>query len=83
MTCVGDRRAVHDRADLGHVEVVGGALAPCASCVLDADVDDEGARRHQVAGGDQLADPDLVGDVGEDLAQAACWSPRFGVAVTP
>ena len=32
--------------------------------------------------GDQLAEPDLVSDVREDMPQTAL-SPRFGVAVTP
>ncbi len=55
--------------DLAHVEVGGGA-ADLSELVLHADVDDEGAGLDQMTGGDQLADPDLVGDVGEHLAQA-------------
>ena len=51
---VSHRRAVHDLRDLGHV-VVGGCLAHGAQLFLDADVDDESARRHQMARRDQLA----------------------------
>ena len=71
---VGDRRAVHDLRHLGHV-VIRHGLADRAQLVLHAHVDDEGPRRHEVAGGDQLAQPDLVGDVVEDLAQALPVAP--------
>ncbi len=81
---VRDRRPVHDRVDLGHVEIVGRA-AHLGELVLDADIDDEGARRHEMAGGDQFADPDLIGDVGEHRAQTALVAPvgRRGDAIDP
>ena len=81
---LGDRRAVHDLGDLGHVEVRGG-LAHRTQLVLHADVDDEGARRHEMARGDQLAQPDLVADIVEDLAQALAVAPvrRCGDAEDP
>ena len=65
---IGHRRLVHDRVDLAHVEVGGGATDRL-ELVLDADVDDEGPGLHQMPRGNQLADPDLVGDVGEHFAQ--------------
>ena len=66
---VGDGRAVHDARHLRHVEIRHG-LSDGPQLVLHAHVDDEGARRHQVARGDQFAQPHLVGDIVEDLPQA-------------
>ena len=66
---IGHRRLVHDRVDLAHVEVGSGA-ADLIEIVLDADVDHEGAGLDQMARRNELADPDLVGDIGEHLAQA-------------
>jgi hypothetical protein len=81
---VGYRRAVHDLRDLGHI-VVGGRLAHGAQLFLHADVDDEGAWWHQMARGDQLAQPDLVADIVEDLAQPLAIAPvrRGGDAEDP
>ena len=66
---IGHRRLVHDRVDLAHVEVGSGA-ADLIEIVPDADVDHEGAGLDQMARRNELADPDLVGDIGEHLAQA-------------
>jgi hypothetical protein len=47
--------------------------SPCADvfqCVLHADIDHESTRRNQVPGRDHLAQSDLVGHVGKDIAQA-------------
>ncbi len=65
---VGDGGAVHDARDLRHVEIRHG-LADRTQLVLHAHVDDEGARRHKMARGNQLAQTHLVGDIVEDLAQ--------------
>ena len=66
---VGDRGAVHDACHLCHVEIRQ-CLAHRAQFVLHSDVDDKGARRHEMAGGDQFTQPDLVTYVVEDLTQA-------------
>ena len=66
---IGHRRLVHDRVDLAHVEV-GSGTPDLIEIVLDADVDHEGAGLDQMARRNELADPDLVGDIGEHLAQA-------------
>ncbi|SLN51244.1 hypothetical protein PSA7680_02660 [Pseudoruegeria aquimaris] len=71
---VGDGRAVHDAGNLGHVEVES-RLAHLLQLLAHAHVDHEGARRHQVARGDQLTEPDLVGHIVEDLAQPLPVAP--------
>ena len=86
----GDRPLVHDRVDRAHVEI-GGGLANLLERRLGADVDDEGARPHQVARADQLAEHDLVGDIGEHRPQTLpiatvgrcgdAVDPGFGVAL--
>lgn len=63
---IGDGRLVENRLDFRHVEVSGSAPDP-RQLLLGADVDDKGAWRHEVAGGDQLAEGDLIRDVAEDL----------------
>ena len=72
---VGDRRAVHDARRPRPCRSPTATRRTVRSCVLHADVDDEGAGRHQMARGDQLAEPDLVGDIVEDLAQALACRP--------
>ena len=74
---VGDGRSVHDARHLRHVEIRH-RLADRAQLVLHAHVDDEGARRHQVARGDQLAQPHLVGHVVKNLAQTLPVAPVRG-----
>jgi hypothetical protein len=65
---VRDRGAVHDLRHRAHV-VVGRGLADRAQLLLHADIDHEGARRHEVTRGDQFGQRDLVADIVEDLAQ--------------
>ena len=81
---VGDRRAVHDRGHFAHVEIRQ-RFAHRAQLVLHADVDDESARRHQMARGDQLTQTHLIGDIVEHLAQALAVAPvrRGGDAEDP
>jgi len=71
---VGDGGAVHDARDLHHVEIREG-FADRPQLVLHAHIDDEGAWRDQMARGDQFAQPHLVGDIVEDLAQALPVAP--------
>ena len=66
---IGDRRLVQNRLDFRHVEVSGRAPNP-RQLLLGADIDDEGAWRHEVAGGDQFAEGDLIRDVAENLPQS-------------
>jgi len=65
---IGDGRLVENRLDLRHIEVRGGATDP-RQLLLGADINDKSAWRHEVAGGDQLAEGDLIRDVAEDLPQ--------------
>ena len=81
---ISDRHRVHDAGDLAHVEIVAVATHS-PELILDADIDDEGAGRHEMAGGDQFAEPDLVRDVREHLAQPDLVAAvrRGGDAVDP
>ena len=74
---LGDRALVHDLVDRLHVEIVDGP-AYLPERLLGTDVDDEGTRPHQVAGTDQLAEQDLVGNVGEHRPQALAVTPVRG-----
>ena len=69
-----DRHGVHHPRHLGHVEVIARA-ANLGQILLDADIDDEGPGRHQMAGGNQFTDTDLIGHVGEDRPQTLAVAP--------
>jgi hypothetical protein len=75
---------IHDPCHLGHVEIVADPT-DLMQIVLHTNIDDEGSGRHQVAGADQFAEPDLVGNVREDLPQSLTVAPvgRGGDAVYP
>ena len=62
------RRLVHDRVHLAHIKV-GRHTTHLLKRILHADINDKGAGLHEMPGGDQLGNPDLIGDIVEDLAQ--------------
>jgi site-specific DNA recombinase len=74
---IGDGSLVENRLDFRHIEVSGRAPDP-RQLLLGADIDDKGAWRHEVAGGDQLAEGDLIRDVAEDLPQSLAVTAGTG-----
>ena len=64
-----DRRRVEDRCYCRHVKI-GRSLADRFQLVLLAEIDDEGARPHQMPGGDQFTQGDLIGHIGKHRPQS-------------
>ena len=65
---IGHRDGVHYPGHFIHVEII--AAAPdIAQFILHTDINDEGSRCHEMAGGDQFTEPDLIRHIGEYLPQ--------------